>query len=105
MRLIRVQLISTKSTRWFPVGNDTGLSHAQPAEQPARSALNDLCTLELGKRAQHGQRQLPIDRDLLAVLEKFADGPLVFNFASDAVGQRENRSCRTDQFSNRPVCD
>jgi hypothetical protein len=52
MRLIRVQLISTKSTRWFPVGNDTGLSHAQPAEQPARGALNDLCTLEFGKRAQ-----------------------------------------------------
>ena len=38
MRLIRVQLISTKSMRWFPAGN--GFSHAQPAEQPARGALD-----------------------------------------------------------------
>ena len=50
MRLIRVQLISTKSGRWFPAGNDTGLSHAQPAEQPARGAR--LCAGE-----ERGQRQ------------------------------------------------
>ena len=75
------------------------LSHAQPVEPPARGALDDLCSLELGKRAQHGQRQLvlgvllvvlAVDRDLLAVLEKFADDdPLVFNFASDAVGSEK----------------
>jgi hypothetical protein len=49
--------------------------------------------------AQHGQRQLvfgvllvvlAVDRDLLAVFEKFAgDDPLVFNFASDAVGSKK----------------
>jgi hypothetical protein len=47
MRLIRVQLISTKSGRWFPAGNDTGLSHAQPAERGAR-----LCAGE-----ERGQQQ------------------------------------------------
>jgi hypothetical protein len=33
----------------------TGLSHVQPAQPPARGAL---CSLELGKSPQHGQRQL-----------------------------------------------
>jgi hypothetical protein len=78
MRLIRVQLIPTKHG-WVPVGNDTGLSHAQPMKTPARGALDDLCSLQLGKSTQHGQRQLvfgvllvvlPVDRDLLGVLEK-----------------------------------
>jgi hypothetical protein len=47
MRLIRVQLIPTKHG-WVPVGNDTGLSHAQPMKTPARGALDDLCSLQLG---------------------------------------------------------
>jgi hypothetical protein len=75
------------------------LSHAQPVEPPARGALDDLCALEFGKRAQHSQRQLvfrvlyvvlAVDRDLLAVLEQFAnDDALVFNFASDAIGSEK----------------
>jgi hypothetical protein len=75
------------------------LSHAQPVEPPARGALNNLCSLELRKGAQHGQRQLvlgvllvvlAVDRDLLAVLEQFADNdPLVFNVASDAIGSEK----------------
>jgi hypothetical protein len=66
---------------------------------PARGALDDLGSLELRKGAQHGQRQLvlgvlhvvlPVDGDLLAVFEKFADDdPLVFNVSSDAIGSEK----------------
>src|SRR5258708_6134139 len=57
------------------------------------------CPLKLGKRAQHGQRQLVLgivdvvlaaDDDLLAVLEEFADdNGLVCHFAGDAVRAEE----------------
>jgi hypothetical protein len=71
----------------------------RPVEPPARRALNDLGSFELGKSAQHGQRQLvfgvllvvlAVDSDLLAVFLKFADDdPLVLNLASDAVGSEK----------------
>jgi transposase len=88
------------------------LSHTQPVEPPARGALNDLCSLELGKRAEHGQRQLvlrillvvlAIDRNLLAVLEKLADDdPLVFNLASDAIGSEKINPVTPIGFHIRP---
>jgi hypothetical protein len=48
MRLIRVQLISTKSTRWFPVGTTPGSPMRSRRSRPGRARRESVVGLPDG---------------------------------------------------------